>query len=132
MHLGDALRWFRAHVGINQTECGLRMGFAPRTAQTSVSQRERPADHGDYTEVRVTELYRLEVASKVAPGTILRHAGYVDDGDDAVRLPPGLTPAIEQTIRLLIEQDIATRSGEPPPRSQRRRDRLLGLDPDEG
>lgn len=120
MPLGDALRWFRVHVGINQTECGIRMGFAPSSAQTAVSQRERPTDHPDYTEPRVTELYRLEVKSGVEPGTILRHAGYVADGQ-GLQLPPGLTPSVEATIRVLVERDMEGKSPSPPRRPQRRR-----------
>jgi hypothetical protein len=104
MHLGDALRWFRTYVGINQTEAGLRMGFPPKSAQTSVSQRERPADHPDYTELRVTEIYRLEVASKVPAGTLLRHAGFVDD--DELSLPAELSPTIRASILHMIDLDL--------------------------
>lgn len=124
IELSDALRWFRTHVGINQTEAGVRMGFPVNSAQTSVSQRERPVGHPDYTEVRVTELYRLEVASGVQPGTILRHAGYVEV--DELALPPELTPTIREGIIHMIELDLASKT--PPPERRKPQPRKRGID----
>ncbi len=123
MPLGDALRWFRARQSINQTEAGLRMGLSERSAQTGVSQREQRVGHPDYTEVRIIELYRLERASGVELGTILRHAGYVSDGE--VRLPLGISPCTERAVRTLLDNDAAL--ADPPltsPSTPRRRGRV--------
>jgi transcriptional regulator with XRE-family HTH domain len=122
MHLGDALRWFRTRYGLNQAQAGIRMGFAPSTAQRLISMRERPADAHDYVEVSISELVNLEDASDVERGTILKHAGYVSTGE--MELPPELSAAARAGVMALIEADLAHNGVELPERKQRRSPRI--------
>lgn len=95
--LGDALRKARASVDVSQAELARRLGVIPQELNRWESGRRR---------ISLETLVEAEQALGVRAGTVLRLAGYVDDGgliDVAT-----LAPWAQRSVSLIIES--ATRS----------------------
>jgi transcriptional regulator with XRE-family HTH domain len=90
--LGDALRQARTGVGVSGAELARRLGVIPQELNRWEAGRRK---------ISLETIIEAEKALRVRAGTVLRIAGYVDDGglvDVAT-----LAPWAQRSVSLIIE-----------------------------
>lgn len=92
--------------GLNQTELGIKLGdYSPTgqpVPQTTISRWERGT-----VDLTLEDAYEIEVALRLAHGTLARAGGYVEDAEPAstaksveemLRVDPNLDPDLRQDV----------------------------------